>query len=102
MTKHIAAKVTGHTNECETRDPASDAPQEIIRRDKRHQKSESNPHAVAVICALCQAIDKKFDTVLGADRTGDSRNDRREDHDVRCAPLADVAHHKRKWSMGVA
>jgi hypothetical protein len=78
VTKHVAPEIACDADKRKARNPAGNSPQEIVCRDQRYQQGERRPHAVCVGGAAGEAIDKRFHAILGAHRTGNRRNDRRQ------------------------
>src|ERR1700675_1015183 len=102
MTKDVAPQIAGYAHKCETRGPARDPPKEIVGYYQRHEKNECQPDAAAARGARRQPIDKKFDAVLGAYRTGNRCNNRGQDNDMRCKPLTEIAQHECERAIRVS
>ena len=82
VTENIATQVAGHTDKGEAGCPARDPPQEVIRRDQRHEENECQPYAAGVFWPARQTIDQIFHAILRAYGTSNGRHNRREDDDM--------------------
>jgi hypothetical protein len=92
VAEQFAAQFTARGHKGVTRDPAREPPQEVVGGHQTYQQCEGHPDHLAV--AAGQRIDKRFYTVLGADRAGGGANDRRQNRGMRYRPAGDVAKKK--------
>ena len=101
MAKEVASQFARHRDESIVGGPARHPPEEIVRRDQRNKKRKRGPGSIAFWWRAGQRIDKKLQTILGADRTPDSAGDRSQNGKMRGAAHPDIAPDKSEWSVAV-
>ncbi len=102
MTEHVAAEIPGDADEGKARDPARDAPQEVVSCDQRHEKRECQPYAACAIRPAGETIDQRLHTILGADGTRNGADNGDENSEMGRRTLAQIAHHERKRAVRVS
>jgi hypothetical protein len=104
MAKQVAAQVTGDRNEGVARDPARNAPQQVVRRNQCRQEEEAQPGIsgmAADVKSSRQGVDENLHTVLRAHRAGDGRNNGSRDRSMGDRPTTYVAGEKRKRAIAI-
>jgi energy-coupling factor transporter ATP-binding protein EcfA2 len=102
MAEQIAPQIAGDAHEGEARDPARDAPQQIVGCDKSDQQCKGEPDGMRRCRAQRQLINQMFHAVLGRDRAHDRRKDRCHNHGMARRTKPDIAENERKGARGVA
>ena len=102
MAEHVAAQIAGDADKREARRPARDAPQQDVGTDQRYEKNECQPYTAAMRRPGGERVDEIFDAILGADRAGNGCHNRDQNHQMRRAPLPQIAHHKVERAVCVS
>jgi len=100
--EEIASQVAGDGREGATRDPAGEAPEQVIERDQRDQQEKREPDGTAGARAARQRVDQELHAVLGADRAGHRGQHGGQDDGMRNRPAAQIARHEGEGTPGIA